>query len=109
MWLPVTCLKTVFFCLRWCLGVQVNKTLQTLNIGWNKIGPEGAASLAEALKVLAHSMASLYGLSVCETLVCPLMSLFGYTLTPHCAAVCALIARISCRLARLLAFPSSLR
>ena len=58
---PVTYLKTVFFCVPLCLVVQDNKTLQELNIGWNKIGPEGASSLAKALTVLAHSMAYLFG------------------------------------------------
>ena len=57
---PVTCLKTVFFCVRWCLGLQDNKTLLALNIAENKIGPEGAASLAKALTVLARRVTYLY-------------------------------------------------
>ena len=33
------------------LDVQVNKTIQKLNVGRNKFGNEGAIALAEALKV----------------------------------------------------------
>ena len=49
----------MFVCARWCLGVQVNQTVLTLNLEMNSIGPEGAASLAEALTVLTRNVAYL--------------------------------------------------
>jgi len=36
-----------------CCGVQVNKTLQTLNLFYNQIGPEGTKHLGSALAVCA--------------------------------------------------------
>jgi len=44
-------LREVFTCGH---RVQVNKTITSLDLDLNKIGPNGAASLAESLKVPKH-------------------------------------------------------
>ena len=93
--LPVTYLKTVFFCLRWCLGVQVNKTLQTLNIARNDIGPKGAGALAQALTVLARSVASLFDLFGERSRCFTPLRMFSYTFHLDFGAVLALIRWLS--------------
>ena len=46
---PVTTLQSVHF---WLLLLQVNTSVTNIDLGANGIGDEGAASIAEALKVL---------------------------------------------------------
>ena len=43
-------------------SLQVNKSVTSINLRSNKIGPEGASSLAKALEVLPRNVASLFGL-----------------------------------------------
>ena len=53
---PVTTLQSVHF---WLLLLQVNKSVTEINLNWNDIGRAGAASIAEALKVLCVFSAHL--------------------------------------------------
>ena len=45
--------------------LQVNKSLQTLGLGGNEIGDEGARAIAEALKVVLGAQTLIFRLETC--------------------------------------------
>jgi hypothetical protein len=44
----------VFFSRACCFPMPVNKTLTNLNLGYNKLGPQGGKAIAQSLEVTFH-------------------------------------------------------